>query len=205
VVAACSSIVPIMVDCSKAGAQDELMKRFGVRGFPTVQFLDSNGTKVEDLQGRAAAQVRDQIQKVAQAHSRPVVSSMTLDEGMTIAREQRKLLAVVFMDPSGAESDGFIDLVLSAELEPVRGRFHWVRRPVMGDNKRLTDEAKEHGAKKGVTLLVLDPWAEGDQRELKKVTGFRALRRDLEKILGEAEKRGHPPAEGAATPPSDGE
>jgi hypothetical protein len=75
---------------------------------------------------------------------------------------------------------------------------------VLGDNKRLTDEAKEHGAKKGVTLLVLDPWAEGEERQLKKVTGFRSLRRDLEKILEEATKRGHPPAPGAATPP-DGE
>lgn len=196
-----SAIVPILVDCSKPGQNEDLQKKYGVRGYPTVQFLDSAGTKVEDLQGRAAAQVRDQIQRVAQAHSRPVVSNSTLEEGMSLAREQRRLLGVLFADPNDPEGNAFIDTLLSPPFEPVRGRFHWIRRPVTGEKNRLTDEAKKLGAKKGVTLLVLDPWGEGEAQELKKLTSFRSLRRDLDKVLEEAEKRGHPPA--ADAPPAE--
>jgi hypothetical protein len=196
VVTAARELVPILVDCSKPGQHEDLQTRYGVRGYPTVLFLDSNGAKVEELASRDAAGVRDQMQKVAKAHSRPVISPMTLEEGTTIAREQRKLLAVVFVEAEGhPEGNALVDLVLSPPLEAVRGRFHWVRRPAVGDNKRLTEEAKGLGAKaKGVTLIVLDPWAEGDDQELKKLTAFKSLRRDLEKVLQEAQKRGHPPS-----------
>lgn len=201
---AATTLVPIYVDCTNSNPQsDELAKRYNVQGFPTVLFLDSNGTKVEELASRAAAGMRDQIARIVQAHSRPTISDSTLEEGLTLAREQGKLLAVAFMDQADPESAALLDLVLTPAMEPMRGRFHWIRRPFSGERAgRASDEAKAHGARKAPTLILLDPWAETeDARELKKVTSFRSLRRDLEKVVEDAQKKGHPPAAGEATPP----
>jgi hypothetical protein len=173
------------------------MTRFGVRGFPTVMFLDSQGNKVEDLRSRDAGPVRDQINSVIQAHSRPLVYEATMAEGLEAATREGKLLAVVFMDATGEDNAAFLDLVTGPTMEQVRGRFIWIKRPVTGERNRPTDEAKEHGVRKGPSVVVLDPWAEGEARELKKITSFRAFRRDLEKVLEDAQERGHPPA---ATP-----
>lgn len=181
------------------------MQRFGIRGFPTVLFLDHQGNKVEELGSRDAAGVRAQIERVVQNHSRPLIFEATLEEGLERARSESKLLAVVFMDPTGEDNAAFLDLVLSPPLEQARGRFVWIKRPVTGERNRPTEEAKGFGVRKGPAVVVLDPWAEGNDRELKKITNFRALRRDLEKVLEDAQERGHPPAPGAtppATPPA---
>lgn len=204
---AATTLVPIYVDCTnQGGPSDELAKRYNVQGFPTVLFLDSNGTKVEELGSRAAAGMRDQIARVVQAHSRPTVVASTIEEGLTLAREQGKLLAIAFVDD--ADAVPLLELLLTPAMEPMRARFHWIRRPWAGERGRATDEAKAHGARKAGTLVLFDPWAETPEtRELKKITGFRSLRRDLEKVVEEAEKLGHPPAAGTpATPPApDGE
>ncbi len=164
---------------------------------------------MEELGSRSAAAVRDQALRVIQQHSRPVVAESSVDEGLSLAREQKKLLILAFVDPADPETAALLDLILAPAMEDVRGRFHWVRRPATGERNRATDEAKEWGARKAPTLVVVDPWAEGDERELKKVSSFRSLRRDLEKALEAAQKKGHPPAADAppadAPPPADGE
>lgn len=203
-VQAATGLVPILVDCSQRGAHEDLKQKYAVRGFPTVLFLDSKGDKVEELASRAAPQVVEQIRRVIQQHSRPVVAESTIDEGLSLAREQRKLLIVAFVDGQDPETGALLDLILSPPMEEVRGRFHWIRRPATGERNRATDEAKEWGARKAPTLVVVDPWAEGDEREVKKVTSFRSLPRDLQKALEAAEKKGHPPAADAA-PPAEGE
>lgn len=156
-------------------------------------FLDSSGNKVEDLQSRAPEGVREQALRVIQQHTRPVVPEATIDEGLALAREQRKLLVVAFLDPSDPDAAPLLDLILSQPMEAVRGRFHWIRRPVTGERNRPTDEAKEWGVRKSPTLVVIDPWAEGEERTVKKVTSFRGLPRDLERALEAAKKKGHPP------------
>lgn len=195
-------LVPVLADCTKPGQNKDLQERFGVRGYPTVLFLDASGDKVEDLGSRAAPQVRDQALRVIQQHTRPVVAEATIDEGLALAREQRKLLIVAFVDPSDPDTAALLDLILSPPMEEMRGRFHWIRRPLSGERNRPTDEAKEWGARKSPTLVVVDPWAEGDDRDVKKVTSFRNLPRDLEKALDAAQKSGHPPA--ADAPAADG-
>ncbi|MCO5166912.1 MAG: hypothetical protein M9894_11160 [Planctomycetes bacterium] len=203
-VQAARGLVPVMADCTQGNhPHKELMQRFGVRGFPTVLFLDPNGNKVEELGSRDPAGVRGQIERVVQQHARPTVSDMSIADGLALAREQKKLLAVAFMEPQGQESAAFLELVMSPQMEAVRGRFHWIRRPATGERNRPTDEAKELGVRKPPALVILDPWAEGDARELKKLTAFRSLKRDLEKALEEAQKRGHPPAD--APPAADDE
>lgn len=200
-VQAARGLVPVMADCTQGNhPHKELMQRFGVRGFPTVLFLDPAGNKVEELGSRDPAGVRGQIERVVQQHARPTVSDSSIADGLALAREQKKLLAVAFMDPQSQESAALLELVMSPQMEAIRGRFHWIRRPFAGERNRPTDEAKEHGARKAPTLVLLDPWAEGDAQELKKVTAFRSLKRDLEKVLEDAQKRGHPPAADAPPP-----
>src|SRR5690606_27366831 len=117
------------------------------------------------------------------------VVESSVEDGLALAREQGKLLAVAFADADDPGTAALLDLVLAPPMEALRGRFHWIRRPLSGERNRPTDEAKAHGARKSPTLLLLDPWAEEDDRELKKLTTFRGLQRDLEKALEAAQKR----------------
>jgi hypothetical protein len=65
VVEASKRLVPVLVDCSKRGANADWMSRYGVRGFPTVIFLDSTGRQLEELGSRAPDAVSAQIGRIA--------------------------------------------------------------------------------------------------------------------------------------------
>lgn len=200
-------LVPIMVDCTKGNAHDALMKQFNVTGFPTAIFIGPDGKEVARLRDRSPGGVKQQVEEVVRQHTRPTLrTDLTVEAGVAAAREARKLLAVFFADDRAAAENGpVIDAILAPALEQLRGRFVWVKRPLVGEKNKATDEAKAAGARKSPTLVLIDPWAEPGSKPLKKLDAWKALQKELEKAVDAAQKAGHPPAPGAPTPPPGGE
>jgi hypothetical protein len=60
-------VVPVLVDCTDRGTPKPLAEKYGVRGLPTMLFLDSDGTVVSNLEGRDPASVAAKISMVAGA------------------------------------------------------------------------------------------------------------------------------------------
>ncbi len=57
--------MPILVDCSTRGAHEALLNRYGVRGFPTLLFVNSQGEPVGRMSRRDAATLSAQIEDAA--------------------------------------------------------------------------------------------------------------------------------------------
>ena len=197
-------LVPVMVDYTKPGQNEDLQTRFGVKGYPTTIFLGANGEKVADLGGRAAAQVKSQVEDIIRQHSRPTfVTTETVEQGLARARETGKLLGVLFADEREPDAGPVMDLILDQSMAQLREQFVWLKRPVHGDKNKATDEAKALSISKAAVVL-LDPWGEDKARVLKKVTAFKGLKKDVEKAVDAARRAGHPPAPGS-TPPAGSE
>jgi len=199
---AAQGLIPIYVDCTKQGDHQDLLQRFSVHGYPTMIFLDPEGNVLTQA-SRDAGQLRTQIESTVHDHSVVTIPEGTIDDGLTQARTDGKLLAVLFMDAAGQDNAAVMDQVLGHDFEAMRTRFTWVKRPATGDHNRPTDEAHGLHVSHGPAIVVLDPWAEGNQRTLKAITSFRSLQHDMQKALDDAQHRGHPPANGGTPPPGD--
>ena len=188
-VEAAKGLVPVLVDCSQGSAHPDLKKKFGIKGFPTVLFTDYQGKEVARLNGRDPASVKAQFEDVVAKHSVKLFMDQDLPAGKSAAKEQQKLLAAVYMDEdprSAAKNDALKAYLLHEEMAEVRGKLHWIRRPLEDEDGKKTDEAKEVGASKSPTLILIDPAAEGDG-VIKKITSYRSLKKTLEKLIEKAE------------------
>lgn len=189
-VAAARGLVPILVDCSQRGAHQDLQTRYGVRGYPTVLFLDPQGTPIAALGAREPAAVRAQIEQVVLAHppARPTrrppagpgdappearpsapgarvrVADATLEEGLERARADGKLLAVVFAAPEERpreqQTEQVVDAMRGRGMDQLPQRFHWIRRPLCDDLGLNTEEADAYACRRAPSLVLFGPWAE---------------------------------------------
>ena len=57
--------MPIFVDCDWGKKNRDLSTRYGVRGYPTVVFVDPDGNELERLKSRSPGSVASQIEGVA--------------------------------------------------------------------------------------------------------------------------------------------
>jgi hypothetical protein len=154
-----------------------------------VIFLNPQGEVIEHLRSRDAAAMREQIEQIVQNHSRPVVAESSIKDGLEAAREQGQLLAVVFWDdPDNQTSQELLEVITSEEMEPVRDHFHWIWRPMYGERRRVTEEARRYRVSRSPTLLILCPEAQGDDRVLERITSFRDLNRTLQRLLDRLEE-----------------
>lgn len=241
-VTASAGLVPIYVDCSAKGSNAELQQKYGVRGYPTVLFLDPEGTPIEPLGAREAPKVKEQIDKIVARFGQaappprprrptstepapPVepsapggrvkVADGTLEEGLAKAKEEHKLLAVVFTEVDERKRDEHTEQVVEAlrarGMDQLPERFVWIRRPVCDDIGLPTPEADAHRASKSPTVVLFDPWAEVQPGRpapsLVTEDDLAELRAALERGTLEAARAGHPPKErprAPATPPKPG-
>lgn len=184
---AAKGLVPILVDCSKRGDHGDLKQKYGVRGYPTVVFCDAEGTEVARLGSRAPADVKRQIEEVVAAHTKPAFLEVSLAEAKQAATEGGKLVAAIFLDDSPKHEEknaAVLEFILSDAFEDVRERFVWVKRPIKDADGKKTKEARGMRATRSPTLVLIDPAAqEPDDGVLDRVTSFKRLHRDLEKVL----------------------
>lgn len=113
---------------------------------------------------------------------------VAVEDAVATARDEGRLAAAILVDAK----DEARALAAIEKLEAAtRDRFVWVVRPIT-EQGRVTAEAQRLGAKRGTTLLVLDPWADDDGRVLARLTSLRTLSRDLQSALADWARRGHP-------------
>jgi thioredoxin-related protein len=58
------------VDCDWGKKNNDISTKYGVRGYPTVIFVDPEGKEVDRVKKRDAASIIAQIEDVAKSHSK---------------------------------------------------------------------------------------------------------------------------------------
>lgn len=229
VVQAFRGVVPVLVDCTTKGSQAELQERHKVTGYPTLVFLDSEGKVLGNLVGAhpaedvlkavsatkqivAASQGQPKSRPSAGAKPAPEVDTGpgrrltvhelgSLDEALARAKEEGKLLALVFTVPEpvrrGPDTDAVVEALRAPSMKATGPRFLYVWQPLCDDLGLDTKDAEAWRARKSPAVVVLDPWAEVKQGErlpaLASVNQVKDLPGELGRALIEAARAGHPP------------
>lgn len=174
-----------MVDCTSNPPKDVLNK-YGVKGFPTVLFLDHEGKQVQTLAGRTPDAVKQQIESIAASHTFRLFPEGSLDDAKASAKESGKLIVAAFFaeeDPKLAKKHLALKagLLLHPKTKELLPRMVWVKRPLEegeGKEREVSAEAKALKVKKAPTIVVLT--AEG--KVLKKITSGKKLYKTLAKL-----------------------
>ena len=128
-------------------------------------FTDADGNEIERLQGRAAAQVKAQIERIAAEHGAPTFEELSVEDGLAKALEQGKPLGVVFTGTGKEEArtNAVMELLMGDELEALRERFIWIAQPLKGADGKTSETAKELRARKGGTIVLLQSSGEAER------------------------------------------
>lgn len=184
---ASKKIVCVFVDCDWGNKNNDLSTKFGVRGYPTVVFLDPEGAEVAKLGSRAPAAVAAQIEDIAKKHGKAMFD--TVEKAAGFAKENKKPILCLFTKP------GFNSSVAAAVADPSMKELVELFVLCQSDIGKDNADAKAAGVTESA-LLVLNPEAVDLKKPLLKLTGkkdLKEVRKQLEAALkkfqeGPAEK-----------------
>ena len=150
-------------------------------------FCDPQGEQVATLRSRAPDAVRAQIEEVVAAHTKPALLEAPVAEAKQQAAAQGKLLAVVFVDADprfAPKNTALLEVILSEGMAELREQLVWAKRPIRDAEGGKTQESRDYRASRSPTVIVIDPaLAEPEDGVLKRLTSFKRLRQELEKLL----------------------
>lgn len=183
VVAAAQRVVPILVDCSAKGQNEELQQKYGVQGYPTAIYVDPEGKQIREMGSRDAGAIVSEIEGMAKKYpGRPSIWQGSFKAAVALGKQAKRPVAVYVADPK----DDLLKLnaKLMKDLGDRKTKFLWVLE--IGHEAAL----KTYGVEAAPAVIVVDPKAEDP---LKEPLGRLAIKADekadvLNKALDEAHK-----------------
>jgi thiol-disulfide isomerase/thioredoxin len=149
VVAATQRLIPVYLDCTKKGDHTELMLRYKVQGFPTILYVDSDGTVLREMESRDASGIVKDIEVVAgKVTPRTTLWQPSIAAAKDAGKKSKKPIAVYLVDPK-------VDLLkvnarLMKDLGDRKTKFVWVLES--GQPASL----KKYEAESAATIVVID-------------------------------------------------
>jgi len=149
VVAATQRLIPVYLDCTKKGDNTELMARYKVQGFPTILYVDPDGTVLREMESRDASGIVKDIEVVVgKVTPRTTLWQPTVAAAKETGRKNKKPVAVYLVDPK-------VDLLkvnarLAKDLGDRKTKFVWV----LDSGQPAT--LKKYEAEAPATVVVID-------------------------------------------------
>lgn len=166
----------ILLDCT-GGKYAEERNQYGIKGYPTIVFLDPDGKEVGKLGDRSPDAVVRQFAELAEQHSR-AAAWLDWDKAVEKGKEERKPVAFLFTTPK-PDSEALETAIGDDGLKDLREKFVFGKSDVKSD---LAKKFKVHGSTQPV-LFVVDPNLEKpEEKVIKKWTGKKSVK-DLKKDL----------------------
>ena len=178
----------LLVDCTKVGQeQDNLMKKYNVRGYPSVIYCDSKGEKVGEMPGRSPGAVAKSFKQLAEKHTLALPWVDKIEMGMEKAKEAKKPMILWVTDkkqPASKVLEGtfFAEGVREQLKECVLVRVEFDRK---------NEDLKKIGCSRGPMLLVLNPSSENPNKPVERLRKWKSpeqLGKKLEKAMKKFEK-----------------
>lgn len=185
-VSATQKVIPIMVDCSEKGSQEQLREKYKVQGYPTVVYVDPEGKAIKEMGSRDAPQVAKEVDVMAAKFpGRPSMWQNSVKGAIAAAKKLKKPVPVTVYI-----ADEKADLVkLVAKLTKDLGAKAKKALFVLEVGTKPVLEAR--GVESAPVALVLDPTADDPGKEpLAKVAMPADAKPDeLNKAIDEAAKK----------------
>ncbi|MSR47894.1 MAG: hypothetical protein EXS13_12675 [Planctomycetes bacterium] len=177
-VEASKSIINVFVDCDWGKKNADLSAKFGVRGYPTVIFVDSKGNQIEELGDRSPEGAKKQIEAIAKKYGKAFPA--TFAEVAEAAKKEEKLVLFIFAT-KGKDSMALEEALSDDALAEALGKFVIARTVIKRDDaeaKRFAVASYEQPV-----LLVLDPAAEKPEvAPLRKIVGKKTVKELLKEF-----------------------
>jgi hypothetical protein len=95
VVVSSTRVVPIYVDCTTKGQNEELQTKYEVKGYPTVLYLNPDGSKIRGMGARDAGPVTSDLDGIAKKFpGRPSLWQNSIKGAVALGKAQKKLVAL---------------------------------------------------------------------------------------------------------------
>lgn len=177
VVKSAEGLIRILVD---SGKDEKLFQKYGVRGMPTIIFLDPEGKEIGKLGSREADGVKRQFEEISAKNTRAPQWLAGTDAAISAAKGGPKPAVLFFFDDkpkSKTMLNLFSDPAFGADLYE-KAAFSKV------EFKKDSEECKKWKVTEGGTVLIVDPSAE-EGVSLKAVKGgtSKALRKEIEDAI----------------------
>ena len=132
--------MPIYVDCTEKGQNGDLQSKYGVKGYPTVLYVDSEGKQIKEMGSRDAGAVSGEINGVAKKFpGRPSLWQNSLKGATATAKLTKKRIAV-YIAKEGADPLK-TTAKLSKDLGDRKSKLLWTWET--GDAKTLEKRSVE--------------------------------------------------------------
>ena len=178
----------LLVDCTRRGSQKATTSKYGVTGYPSIIFCDSEGKKVDTLRGRDATTVATQFISHAKKYTRSVAWAKSLDAALAKSKKSSKPTLVWIFDKKKKKSPiietFFIDESLAETLE----RFELARV----EYERKSEVAEKLKLNSGAAVYILDASSENPYKPFVKIHSIRSvkkLKKELTKTLKDWDKK----------------
>ncbi len=156
--AATGRVVPILVDCSANGQNEELKTKYKVQGFPTVVYVDPDGKQIKEMGSREGGAITKEIEGLAAKYpGKPTMWAPSRKIALEAAKKAKKPVAIYLAD----EKDDLIKLTakLTKDLGDRKTKFAWVLETA----KEAT--LKELGVESAPAVVVLNPAVDEPTKE----------------------------------------
>lgn len=182
VVKSAEGLIRILVD---AGKDDKLFQKYGVRGMPSIIFLDPEGKEIGKLGSREADGVKRQFEEITAKNTRAPQWLMGADPAIAAAKDGAKPVVLFFFDEkpkSKSMLNLFSDLAFGNDLYE-KATFSKV------EFKKDSEECKKWKVTEAGTILIVNPSVE-EGTFLKAVKGgtAKALRKEIEDAIKKLSK-----------------
>lgn len=163
-VAAAAQVVPIYVDCTAKGQNSELQEKYEVKGYPTVLYLNPEGSKIREMGTREAGALTGEINGVAKKFpGRPSMWQNSLKGAMAAGKAAKKPVAL-YVGKSDTDH-AKLTAKLMKSLGDRKSKLLWTFET--GTEQAL----KDRGLETAPAIVVYDPRSESSTSEpLGKIT-----------------------------------
>jgi hypothetical protein len=182
VVEAAKKLEFILVDCNWGKQHTDVSGKYGVRGYPTVIFVDGEGTKLADLGGRDASAVAKQFEDIAAKHTKAAAWVADWQMAFTEAKDANKVV-VMFFTNGKADAEALEKAIADDTLKDLREKFVFCKAEIKSDAGK---KFKVSSSSQPVLLFLSPLEDKPEDKPLKKISGKKTakeLKKEMEAVV----------------------
>lgn len=154
---AAEKISAVLVDCSKAGQNEDLQKKYNVKGYPTMLFVSSEEKVLEDVYPQDGPSFAKKIEEIlAKNGPKPWITEW--GTALETGHEAKKPVVVIFAEKKDFKEWDDVKKWLEKELKKDFEKFTFgYTLPESEERKKIEEELGGGEKERANSFVALDP------------------------------------------------